>query len=178
MPTFEAITMTLMLATVGERIAEAMLEFLNAHIATIKSRYLVFKELRVLKTPREPRVYRAAKEITRVDRIVRTNDDKIEKEGGTKLVALIVNLVVGAFIVFVFDINLASLILDGVSQAPVGTEDAELIGERSGQILSVLIIGLGADGAQQLIKRITPEKKDAAEEPAARTPADGTPGSV
>jgi hypothetical protein len=47
--------------------------------------------------------------------------------------------------------------LAGVSQ--VSAAGVEPIGATSGQILSVFIVGLGADGAHQLMKRLTPEKK-------------------
>lgn len=141
MPTFEAITLTLMLATVAERISEAILEFLNGHLGTLG-------KIMGIST-----IVTAA----RIAKIVATKDDKIEKGGSTKLVALAVNIVIGAIIVFVFDLNLTSLILAGTSQASAG--GVEALGETSGQILSVFIIGLGAYGVHQLIERITPEKK-------------------
>ena len=68
-----------------------------------------------------------------------------------------VNIVVGAFIVFVFDLNLISLILAGASQTSAA--GVETLGETSEQILSVFVVALRAEGADHLIKRVTPGKR-------------------
>ena len=68
-----------------------------------------------------------------------------------------VNIVVGAFIVLVFDLNLVSLILAGASQTSAA--GVETLGKTSEQTLSVFVVALRADGADHLIKRVTPEKR-------------------
>jgi hypothetical protein len=133
-----------MLATVAERISEAILDLVNAHLAKPKGLKPVGAVNSLLG-------------VVELDGNAAVSGDKIKKGGCTKLVALVVNIVVGAFIVFVFDLNLVSLILAGASQTSAA--GVEALGETSGQILSVFIVALGADGAHQLIKRVTPDKK-------------------